>query len=61
MDNADIHNLDQCFMDLKNYAIPLLHKYFEECMKVGFTRKEALELTRDVFTRQFRKPHGHGQ
>jgi len=51
MDNNEQVKFDSNFADLINEGIPSMFAFFANCIKAGFKRREAFELTRDVFTR----------
>lgn len=51
MNNNEQMEFDTNFADLINEGIPSMYAFFTKCVKVGFKRREAFELTRDVFTR----------
>lgn len=45
-----ISDLDQAGRELGDHLVPLLARYFKSLLENGFTREEALVLTRDFFT-----------
>jgi hypothetical protein len=46
----EIHDMEQGAQIIKDHFIPALRTYFEGCMENGFTREEALELTKTYMT-----------
>ena len=47
MNAKDIHDIEQASQDIVTQLVPVLASYFKSCIDNGFTREEALALTRD--------------
>jgi len=45
-----IHEMEQSSQLLKEHFTPFLYSFFDGCVKQGFTRDEALQLTITIMT-----------
>ncbi len=50
MNDKEIHDMDEAAEDITRHLIPVLKSFYDGCVKEGFSKEQALELTKTFMT-----------